>query len=238
MDSPRQMELFYRPVYDWDYQAPAGWQSQLRITSPDMGLLMPEQYLPVSERTNQCCQLADWALEQALTDAAELTGRGVELEWVSVYISVRMLGQADFLDTVKRHLAQSGWPAEKLCLEFPPELLFSDDETAAGNLRRARALGIHAMLAGFGTAFCPVMKLLETPCDWVLLAPEVPADFRASGRRREATLSLIRLLQGQDVRVVADAVDSEETAEALAAEDCLWTAGGYAGKYRRARQIR
>ncbi len=237
----RSLELVYRPVFDWDEQCRVCYQSQLRINGANMGILLPWQYLPVAERTDQCCQLAKWGVEQACSDIAALEKRGVEFEWISVYVSLRLLAEEAFAVFVQELLGKQDAAPEQLCIEVPVVLLSCRDLRVADTISRLKALGIHFLLSGFGAVDCPVMQLAQTSVDLVQLDPTVSQFLvreQPDNREHAAACSLVSFVQGQGVELVADGIGTRVQAEAAAKRGCNRTTGEFAGGYLRKRGIR
>lgn len=232
----RSLELVYRPVFDWETHSRECYQSQLRINGANMGILLPWQYLPVAERTDQCCQLGKWAVEQLCADCAALQKRGVAFEWLSVYCSLRLLAAEDFCEFIGETLSRQEIEPEKICIEVPAALLYPHDPQVDRTLRTLRQNGMRVLLSEFGDSSCPVLQLAQVQADIVQLAESVCAylldpEDEQDDRQRAAAYSLVQLVTGQGLSLIADGVATRSQAEAAAGRGCIRTTGEFAGAY-------
>ena len=60
----RPIELEYQPVFDIHLNMAIDYEVSMRINDKVMGVMLPEQFIPVAEKSNQICQLGLWAIEE------------------------------------------------------------------------------------------------------------------------------------------------------------------------------
>ena len=62
VDGVRAIEMRYRAIWSSAEKLPAFYQSSIRLNSPDMGVLLPEQFMPVIEADDRCISIFRLAL--------------------------------------------------------------------------------------------------------------------------------------------------------------------------------
>ncbi|MBR1751816.1 MAG: EAL domain-containing protein [Ruminococcus sp.] len=234
----RAVELYYRSVRDISTGQTAFLQSQTRLNTPDMGVMMPESYRELCDYTNQCVALFGLELVQALETHNKFISRDVDFRWLSVYMPVAFLkdekAEKGILGYTERYKIQTN----RLCFELPEKLLDETDGLAAENIKKLRNRGFHFMLTGFGASSCPMMRLSDFAVDYVLMSAEVTTYLGRDERSDNAVRSMITFAKEMGAEPVADGVVNSRQAETLFEFDCNFCTGSLAGKYTQERYIR
>lgn len=201
------LELYYQSVISAEFKAPAAYRSQLRISNPDLGVLLPEQYLPVALRTTQSLDLAYWNLGTLLSGADSLCDKGAEFDFLSMYAPVRFLMKTDMAAKVARMLSEREFlHPEKIVFEFPEELLYEDMEEASPRMEAVRELGVKTAVTGFGSEFSPVMRLANLKVDYVITDSYVLHQLEAE-KTSSAAASLVNFALETGASVIMDGAD-------------------------------
>lgn len=221
----RPLELYYQSVISTEFKAPCAYRSQLRLSDPDLGVLLPEQYLPVALRTVQSVELACWNLN-ALMDAADaLREKNVAFDWLSMYAPVRMLMKTDMSAKVEKMLGEHAFiHPEQILFEFPEELLYEDTAEAGARIRALKENGVKVAVAGFGSEFCPAMRLGSLSADAVIMDARIAAQL-AGEQDTVSAAALIDYALETGASVVLDGAE-----EALADDAYRHNAYGLTGK--------
>lgn len=225
------LELYYQSVVSTEFGSPVAYRSQLRVSDPDLGVLLPEQYLPVVLRTTQCLDLANWHLNGVMDAVDALCEREAAFDWVSMYTPVRMLMKTDMAVKVARMLSEREFiHPNQILFEFPEELLFEDLTEAAARLTALREMGLRVGLAGFGSEFCPAMRLSALRTDCVIMDESVALDMNEGDGT--ACRALINLAMETGASVVLDGA-SQEQAEDAYRHNAYALTGKISGKYKK-----
>ncbi len=204
-----QFRLFYQPQFSAEGQF-RGLEALLRLEDAILGIVAPDAFIGVAERSDVIFPLGAWVLRQALADAARWkVGTGEDARMV-VNVSAQELGRPGFADGVALALLDSGVPATSLELEITERTALRNTGDAAEQLQRLRNLGVSISLDDFGTGESCLNVLHKLPVDTL----KIDRSFvRAMGaepgvlRVMDAILNLGRTL---GKRVVAEGLESEE----------------------------
>ena len=162
-----ELFLHYQPIVRLEDAGLVGFEALVRWKSPELGMLGPDEFIPVAEETGLIDGLGKWVLQRACRDMAELNallpeGAGVS---VSVNVSSRQLGQARFAGQVEAALAETGMRPDRLVLELTETALMDNPVRAAEVLTRLRAQGIRVHLDDFGAGYSSLGYLRRFPID-------------------------------------------------------------------------
>ncbi len=116
-------------------------EALLRWQRPELGLVMPKDFLALADFTGVLLSLGPWALETACRQAREWQRRGSRKLRMMVNMSAYELQQPDLIANVEKALAASGLEPDTLHLEIPEGYAMQNIDRAIGALRALRDLG-------------------------------------------------------------------------------------------------
>jgi diguanylate cyclase (GGDEF)-like protein len=201
-----EFELNYQPLIDVRTRRPAGFEALLRWRSPNRGLVMPDEFIPLAEETGLIVLIGAWALRQACEDA---------LKWpshikVAVNLSPVQLAQSNLLDIIFCALVESGLPPERLELEITETALFKNDVDCVGLIRQLRRLGVSIALDDFGTGYSSLSYLTMVAFDKI----KIDRSFTSNMTKRTDCAAIVSavLALGHSLKTdtVAEGVETEE----------------------------
>ncbi len=234
----RAVELYYRAVREIASGNVAFYQSQTRLNTPDIGVLMPENFRDVAEITSQCISLFRLELVQALEAHNKFKEREVNFNWLSVYMPPTYLKDGTCEKNLMDYFMRFEVPTNRICFALSEKLLEETDGVAAKTMGRLRNKGFHFMLTGFGGNSCPMMRLSDFPVDYVMLSPEVSNYIGRDERSDNAVKSIVGFVSDMGADAIADGVMNSKQAETLFGFECPYCTGSLVGKYMQERYIR
>lgn len=238
VDGVRAVELRYRAIRQTDTDNLAFYQSSMRLNSPSMGTLMPDRYLPVLDRTDQCVSVFKLALIQLLQASAKFTERGIDFDWSSIYMPLRLLKKSDCVKTVSEISEKYKISPDKICFELSSSLLDEKDTDCAAAIKKLRSMGYRFMLAGAGGDRFPLMKLANHELDYIMLDREVTDMLDVSERSDLCVKSMISFINELGAEPVATGVSTAAQAFKLYNFECSFYTGEYAGNFMLERFVR
>ena len=204
-----ELDLFYQPVVRIEDDLVVGCEALMRWEHPDRGPVSPGIFIPIAEETNLMGPLGEWALRRACADAA-LWPDSVR---VAVNVSAVQFANAEFVDTVRSVLEESGLAPDRLELELTESVLLGDSETIADTFRSLKALGVRLALDDFGTGFSSLSYLRSAPFDKIKVDRSFVNDAVQADQNSAKIIAAIIGL--------ADALGMDTTVEGVEAFDQL-----------------
>jgi EAL domain-containing protein (putative c-di-GMP-specific phosphodiesterase class I) len=221
-----ELLLHYQPKLDLRTSEISGVEALVRWQHPHRGLLMPDQFMELAERTGLVRPLTAWTLEEAAAQQMRWSSRGVDLT-VAVNISARAL-TTDLPGAVAALV--TAHPGARLELELTETMIIDGAADAMAVVDELAALGVRLAVDDFGTGYASLSYLKRLPVHEVKIdrgfvtAMDTDQGDRAIVR---ATLDLSHRL-GLDV--VAEGVESESVLEDLRALGCHYAQGFAVGR--------
>jgi EAL domain-containing protein (putative c-di-GMP-specific phosphodiesterase class I) len=212
------LEVYLQPQVELATGRIVGAEALARWRHPHDGVLLPEAFLPLAAQTGLLRPVAAAVLEGALGACAQWWSRGHQVT-VSVNLTADDLRDVDLGDRVAAALRRHGLPASALHIELTEDVLISDPPAVAELLSRWRATGVAIALDDYGTGYSSLAYLRELPLDELKLDRVFVADLRRSSTGT-IVLHTVAMAHGLGLRVVAEGIEDEATAEALASAGC------------------
>ena len=227
MDSG-QLELCYQPKIELSTGIVVGVEALVRWMHPTLGVVMPDDFIPLAEQSGLMPHLTNLLLDQALAQRARLDANASGLV-VAVNISVRDLLDSGFADRVAAALARHRIPADALMLEITERRLLGDYDRGAKVLAELAASGVHISLDDFGTGYSSLTLLKRLPvCE---LKIDQSFVSRIGDSEADATIvgSIVELAHALNLTVVAEGVETTDVLERLQVLGCDQAQGWLVG---------
>ena len=220
-----ELRLQYQPVVHGPTRRVVRVEALVRWEHPRLGLLPPDQFIPVAERTGAITALTRWVLDETIRQGADWLRRGLELG-VSVNLSPVTLGDPRIPELIATVLTWYGLPAEALTLEITESTLLAQPERAVAVLEALARLGVRLAIDDFGSGYSSISQLRRLPVQEIKLDRVFLAEL---GDAKNATLLVFLLGLGAalGVEVVVEGVATTATWDWLEAVHCEWVQGFY-----------
>lgn len=213
------LRLHYQPKLDLRRGAVTGVEALVRWQHPQHGLLAPDAFVPLAERTGLIRALTAFVLREAVAQLARWRDGGLDLS-VSVNLSASNLSDGDMPDMVHALLAHHGCSPQKLILEITEGSVMTDVDRIDPVVARLYTAGVRLSVDDFGTANSSLARLQGLPISEIKLDKAFVSAM--DQRWSDATIVRSSINLGHDLgmRVVAEGVESDTVAQELRRMGC------------------
>jgi EAL domain-containing protein (putative c-di-GMP-specific phosphodiesterase class I) len=222
-----ELDLDYQPLLNLKRNALSGFEALMRWRTADGVVIPPCEFIPLAEETGLIVPMGEWALRQALSEAAKWP-RHIR---VSVNLSPVQFNSRNLTQLVMSALATSGVEASRLELEITESVLLQNRETTRVTLHQLRDLGVRIALDDFGTGFSSLSYLRSFPFDKIKIDQSFIAGL-ADGN--EESLAIVRAVArlGASLGVVttAEGVETQLQLEIARREGFTEAQGFWVGR--------
>ncbi|WP_229069538.1 bifunctional diguanylate cyclase/phosphodiesterase [Actinoplanes sp. DH11] len=223
-----ELRLHYQPTVDLETHEVVGFEALARWPHPTRGMINPLEFIPIAEATGLIVPLGRWVLHEACRQAVEWsTAAGGRPLKMSVNVSVRQFDQADLAQTVTAVLAETGMPADRLCLEMTESVLMTDTEANLEQLVRLKALGLTLAIDDFGTGYSSLAYLRRFPVDTLKIDRSFVERLGVLADDTALTDTIVRLGKSLGMATVAEGIEEFGQLAALREMGCGFAQGYY-----------
>ncbi|GAA4930135.1 putative bifunctional diguanylate cyclase/phosphodiesterase [Actinoplanes utahensis] len=223
-----ELRLHYQPTIDLETSQVVGFEALARWPHPTRGMINPLDFIPIAEATGLIVPLGRWVLHEACRQAVEWSaaagGRPLKM---SVNVSVRQFDRADLAETVAAVLAETGMPADRLCLEMTESVLMTDTEANLEQLLRLKALGLTLAIDDFGTGYSSLAYLRRFPVDTLKIDRSFVERLGVIADDTALTDTIVRLGKSLGMATVAEGIEEFGQLAALREMGCGFAQGYY-----------
>lgn len=209
-----QLMNWYQPLIDIRTGRVVAVEALVRWQHPQLGLLQPDSFLELAERTSLIKPLTQQVLKVALRDLGAWRAMGIDLQ-VAVNLSTRVLVDRDLIATVQAALTETGTEARHLKLEVTESALMSDPELARSVLLALDRVGVGLAIDDFGTGHSSLSYLTRLPVCEVKIDRSFVRSLTPGSREAAVVRSTIDLGHHLGLRVVAEGVEDRMTLDEL-----------------------
>jgi diguanylate cyclase (GGDEF)-like protein len=223
------LTLFFQPQARLRTRRLTGAEALLRWHDDVLGPVPAYVAVQAAEAAGIIDQLTLWVITTAIQACTEL--QKVEPAFtVSVNISPSSLREADFPYYVDRALRTWGVAGHSLTVEITETAMIIDQTIANEALRELKRHDVRLAIDDFGTGYSSMSYLAQLPLDELKIDMMFVKGMLEVPHHAKIVRSLIELAHNLELSVVAEGVESEAVADALAHLGCDYGQGYYFGR--------
>jgi diguanylate cyclase len=224
-----ELVVHYQPKADVSSHRVVGLEALVRWKHPKLGLVGPDEFIPLAERTGLVRQITEYVLDEALRQLAEWRESGIDIS-VAVNLSARDLQDEDLPNRVARRLAQWGVPGRMLCLEVTETGVMEDTARAVEVLGRLRDLHVSLAIDDYGTGYSSLTYLTRLPVHEIKIDKSFIQNMLEDESDQIVVRSTIDLARSLGFHVVAEGVENAEQWRLLSSLGCRYVQGYLIGR--------
>ena len=233
-----QFRLHYQPKFDAKRCQPIGAEALLRWEHPQHGLLAPDRFIGLAEKTGLIIPIGDWVLDEACRQMRLWLDEGIEGWRIAVNLSAIQFCHAGLLDSVARALERHALPANCLTLEITETTAMSDVEVSLTVLQQLSDMGVDLSIDDFGTGYSSLMYLKRLPANELKIDRGFVRELEDEGEDAAIVSAIVALGRALGLRIVAEGVETSSQQAFLTRLGCDSLQGYLLGRPVPAEQLR
>ncbi|HCL5333404.1 TPA: EAL domain-containing protein [Salmonella enterica] len=230
-----------RLVYQPKFQAPAGpivgFEALLRWYHPKQGVLNPDQFLPLAEKTGLIVAIGSWVIDEACRQLREWHLQGHSSWSVAVNLSALQFEQPGLVDTITQSLARHSIRPDLLILEITETTAMKKPEQSIVILTRLTEMGVKASIDDFGTGYSSLLYLKRLPACELKIDRAFVHELSEASDGATIVAAIVALAKALNLQIVAEGVENETQQQFLTQLGCHTLQGFLLGKPRTAEEI-
>ncbi|WP_019586580.1 sensor domain-containing protein [Deinococcus apachensis] len=235
----QEFVLHYQPQFAARTGQLVGVEALLRWQHPELGLVPPADFIPLTEVTGLIVPIGAWVLRQACEQAVAWSPLAPGLR-MAVNLSARQFQEPNLIETVTWALRTSGLSPGRLELELTESMLMQALE-ANETLQRLKDLGVRVVVDDFGTGYSNLAYLKQYPIDGLKIDRSFTAGVASrlpSADRDEALVrAVMNLAQALGLEVTVEGVESAGQLDFLRRHACDYVQGYLTGRPQSAEEL-
>lgn len=218
--------LHYQPRVNLRSGRMTGMEALLRWQHPELGLVSPDEFIPLLEETGLIVPVGEWVLRTACRQNKAWQQAGFPPLRVAVNLSVRQFKRG-LPNKVGRLLKETGLEPRWLALEITESILMEYRESAVALLNELNAMGIRLVIDDFGTGYSSLSYLKRFPIHSLKIDRSFVRDIPDDTGDMAIARSVIGMAHSLNMTVTAEGVETKEQIDFLHAQNCDRVQGHY-----------
>ncbi len=226
----KEFLLFYQPKVDIITNKILGAEALIRWNHPKHGMVLPLEFISVTEETGLIIDIGRWALNEACLQNSLWQKQNLKPISVAVNVSPRQFQYHGFYDDVSNAIKKSGLNPDFLELEITEGMLMSDVEETVNKLNKLIGVGLTMAIDDFGTGYSNLKYLLRFPVSTLKIDQTFIDGVETDSFIAALTHSIIKMAKSLGLKIVAEGAENKNQISFLKKHGCKIVQGDYYSK--------
>ena len=204
----QQFSLHYQPKFDAANGHPVGAEALLRWEHPTQGMLLPDKFIDLAEKTGLIIPIGSWVLNEACRQMREWYLLGYTDWRIAVNLSALQFCHVGLVQSVAKALATHHLPANSLTLEITETTAMYDADVSMTVLQALSEMGVDLSIDDFGTGYSSLMYLKRLPANELKIDRGFVRDLEHDSDDAAIVSAIVALGQALGLRIVAEGVET------------------------------
>ncbi|CAG1017091.1 putative signaling protein [Burkholderiaceae bacterium] len=214
-----ELHLVYQPIIDLKQRRMVGVEALLRWRHPELGLVMPGEFIALAERSGIIVDIGQWVLHTACRQVKAWADSGHPGFYVAVNVSARQIRRG-LRGQIDSALASSGADPRSLEIEITEHSMVEDIQSNVAQLALLSALGVGVAVDDFGTGLSSLAYLKRLPINKLKIDRTFVKDVPSEGDDGAIALAIVSMSRSLGLTVVAEGVETEAQQDFFSRHGC------------------
>ncbi len=215
-----QFELHYQPQIHGVTHEIAGLEALLRWRDPEHGLVSPNDFIPLAEKSGLILPIGEWVFHEACRQARAWQIAGYPVSLISVNVSSVQLARQDVAAIIRQALASTQLDPGCLEIEITESAIMSDPEAAVQVLEEIKSIGVSIALDDFGTGYSSLSYLRKFPIDTLKIDRDFVREIDEKPEDAEIVEAIAAMAHTLCLRVVVEGIERESQLDIVIDRKC------------------
>ncbi|MFT7129697.1 MAG: putative signal transduction protein with EAL and GGDEF domain [Gammaproteobacteria bacterium] len=221
----KEFILHFHPRIEPHSRKVVGLEALIRWHHPELGFIVPDQFIPLAEETILICEIGNWVFESVCLQIRHLIDNGYPDVRVSINLSTMQIHRGDTLNILKTYMKLYDISGKNLELEVTEAGMLKDEKVAVDLLNQFRELDISIALDEFGTGYSSISFLQKLPIDVLKIDRCFISDSKENDSDRQLFESVVGIAKNLNLVTVANGVEDEQQLAFIKEVKCDYVQG-------------
>ena len=212
--------VFYQPLIDLATSRIIGMEALVRWQNPELGLIPPNEFIPLAEETGLIIPLGERVLFTACKQIKAWYDLALSPGRVAVNLSGKQLQMEDLVGIIQKVLDRTECRPEWLELEVSEGFYMLEPEHSIAILNQIQKMGVELAIDDFGTGYSSLSQLKQLPISKLKIDRSFVKDIPHDPDDEAIARAVIALAKSMRLRVIAEGVETMEQLRFLSQEGC------------------
>lgn len=220
-----ELTQVFQPIVDLKDGKFIGVELLLRWSNGSVGIMSPEEFIPIAEQTGLIYHIDEWSFDQAILAIKQAGWLG----YLSINLSSVHFNHFAIIDAFIGKLGEANLP-NKVIFELTETAIIEDAKKSAALIQRIKRAGFFVAIDDFGTGYTSLYYLKALPYDYIKIDGSFVQDMATNETSFSIVKAIIGLAKSLQIGVIAEGVDTPEVSKLLSNLGCDFAQGFYYSK--------
>jgi len=217
----KEFEVFYQPQVAVQSQRVRGMEALIRWNHPSRGLVLPAEFIPISEECGLITPISEWVMSAACRQARLWRDADMPPITMAINLSARQIEHPQFVDKFVQCLHKHMPDGNGIEIEITESTLMRDMDGAVGKLRKLADMGVEISIDDFGTGYSSLSYLKKLPINTIKIDRSFIHDLTGHTNNGSTIVAgIAAMAKGLKLKVVAEGVETQEQLDYLQTLGC------------------
>jgi diguanylate cyclase (GGDEF)-like protein/PAS domain S-box-containing protein len=215
-----QLQLYFQAQVSCD-QHIVGAEILLSWRHPDRGLILPQDFIQLAERTSLILPIGQWVLESACSTLKSWQSKtDTRFFQIAVNVSARQFRHPEFVAQVQQAIIRNNIKPDLLKLELTESLVLDNINDTIQKMHELREMGVRFSLDDFGTGYSSFSYLTRLPFDQLKIDRSFVSNIGVKTNDAIIIQTIIGMAKNLGIEVIAEGVETEAQYAFLTQHGC------------------
>ncbi|MEM1403385.1 MAG: EAL domain-containing protein [Pseudomonadota bacterium] len=205
-----EFDLYLQPVLSLKTRVVQGFEALIRWKHPARGLVMPDSFIDVAEKSGQITEIDDYMLERAARVLSAWPQADEHAPYINVNLSGNSLSLPNLASSVSNLVQRHGLDPQRLAIEITERALIISIDQARENLQALKNYGCPIVLDDFGTGYSSLSYLQQLPIDVVKIDRSFVSTVQSSHTSHSVVKAIVSLAHTLEMQCLAEGIEQPE----------------------------
>ena len=215
----QRLQLHYQPKVNCNDGRILGVEALLRWRDEHLGVVRPDEFIPLAEQTGEINRLTRWVCTAAFDQLQLWHEQGLQLA-LAINLSALDLQWPDLVKFLREAAQKRGLSPQSITLEVTESAVMVEPEQAIKRLTQLREAGFKIAIDDYGTGYASLAQLKRLPVDELKLDRSFIQDIANSHADLTIVRSTLALAHELQLTTVAEGIEEESAWQILQQLGC------------------
>lgn len=206
----KELVLYYQPQLDLSKNKITGVEALIRWQHPEQGLISPNDFIEVLEKSSLIFDVTPWLFETAAKQLAKWHKQGINDIKIAVNLSAQQLLQKNLLEILQHNITHYSINPRDIEIEITERISLSDPERVISILNDIQTMGFEIALDDFGTDYSSLTYLQKLPINKLKIDKGFTDNITDSDENRNIVKMIIQLAKELNFSTITEGVETEK----------------------------
>ena len=222
-----ELVAYYQPKVDSNTGKVSGAEALVRWKKGDGSIILPDQFVPIIERSGQIIQVDYFMYREVFRFIAECLREGINVVPVSINVSRQHFKKLDIINYIKSLQNEYNIPPKYIEFEITETVCMTDTIKAIRFIRSFHDMGFKVSMDDFGSGYSSLYLLSELPIDIIKMDKCFLQTQDLKKKERVIISNVINMTHQLDITALCEGVETSQQSEFLKSVGCDIQQGFY-----------